>query len=112
MREGPTVAVIVSAHTEKRWERLQRCIDSLRHQSRAPDEILVVIDHNPALLQTARSGLMGVRVIENFNEGGAAGSRNAGIASSSSSLVAFIDDDAEAAPDWLERLLQAYQDRS
>jgi len=106
----PLVAVVVSAHTDRRWRCLERCVDSLRHQSRRPDEVIVVIDHNPELLERARMALNDIRVIENIHGRGAAGARNSGVAASSAHIVAFIDDDAWAAPDWLRQLLAPYAD--
>src|SRR5205085_2959822 len=36
------------------------------------------------------------------------GSRNSGVTVCRGEIVVFLDDDAVAAPDWLERLLQGY----
>ena len=36
--------------TERRWEALSRAVASLRAQTRAVDEVIVVVDHNPELL--------------------------------------------------------------
>jgi len=41
---------------------------------------------------------------------GLSGARNAGVAAADAEIVAFLDDDAEAAPDWLARLLALYDD--
>jgi glycosyltransferase involved in cell wall biosynthesis len=70
----------------------------------------VVIDHNDALRQRAEASLPGVIVCENREGRGLSGARNSGIAVAQGSIVAFLDDDAAAKPDWLERLATHYQD--
>ena len=102
------ISVVICAHTEARWEQLVRAVESLRRQSVAPREILVVIDHNLALADRACHRLPGARVIENSGQRGISGARNSGIAVARGSIVAFLDDDATAAPDWLEQLLAVY----
>ena len=42
--------------------------------------------------------------------GGLSGARNTGVAAARGEVVAFLDDDAVAAPDWLEHLLRPYDD--
>ena len=64
------VSVVLCAHTEERWEQLVCAVDSLHSQSIPPCEILVVIDHNPALADRAYRRLPSVRVIENERERG------------------------------------------
>jgi glycosyltransferase involved in cell wall biosynthesis len=49
-----------------------------------------------------------VRVIENRQPRGLSGARNSGIAIASGNVVAFMDEDATAAPGWLERLTHGY----
>jgi GT2 family glycosyltransferase len=102
------ISVVICAHTEARWEQLGRAVASLRSQSIIPREILVVIDHNLALADRACHQLPGARVIENTQERGISGARNSGIAAARGAIIAFLDDDAIAAPDWLEQLLAGY----
>jgi glycosyltransferase involved in cell wall biosynthesis len=97
----PSVSVIVCAYTEERWTDLEAAIRSVQHQSRPPTEIVLVIDHNPALFGRARAQFAGVQVIENADARGVSGARNSGIAIARGELIAFLDDDAVAAPDWL-----------
>jgi hypothetical protein len=104
----PAATVVVSTYDPKRWDDLCACVDSLRRQTRAPLETLVVVDHNDELLERVRAELSGVRAIANERPRGLAGARNAGIAVAAGEVVAFIDDDARAEPDWLERLLGCF----
>src|SRR5690606_21447153 len=48
-------SVIICAYTEKRWSDLVKAVESLRQQTVAPDEVILVVDHNPALLALVQS---------------------------------------------------------
>ncbi|HLG77112.1 MAG TPA: glycosyltransferase family 2 protein [Ktedonobacteraceae bacterium] len=98
------VSVVICAYTEERWQDLVAAVGSVVRQSRSPREVIVVIDHNAALYERACRGLSGARVIENEGRKGLSGARNSGIAIAQGELIAFLDDDAVAEPDWLERL--------
>jgi glycosyltransferase involved in cell wall biosynthesis len=65
---------------------LARCRAALAEQTRPPDEVITVMDRDRR---------------------GAAWARNDGLRQAKGDLIAFIDDDAIAPPDWLERLVQA-----
>jgi len=113
MSQSRDVSVIIAAFTEQRWDHMVRAIESARAQTLRPREVVVCIDHNEALFTRMRehtAGLSGVRVIENPWPRGVSGARNAGIAAASGAVCAFLDDDAEAAPDWLENLVSSYVD--
>jgi len=102
------ISVVICAHTEARWEPLAHAVASLRSQSIIPREILVVIDHNLALADRACHQLPGAKVIENGQQRGISGARNSGIAAARGAIIAFLDDDAIAAPDWIAQLLAGY----
>ncbi len=67
-------------------ETLAQCRAALAQQTRQPDEVIVVIDHDRR---------------------GAAWGRNEGISRASGDVIAFADDDGIPPPDWLERLVAA-----
>ena len=98
------VSVIICAYASERWQDLVEAVESLHRQIAAPREIIVVIDHNPALLERARRELTGVIVTANSEPRGLSGARNSGIALAHGAFVAFLDDDATAEPDWLLQL--------
>jgi len=106
----PAVSVVVCAFSVARADSLRAAVDSLRAQTVPAQEVVVVIDHAPALLHWARHGLHGVTIVESTHPAGLSGARNAGVAEAVGEVIAFLDDDAVAAPDWIERLQAAYAD--
>jgi len=106
------VSVVVCAHDESRWAALCETIQSLRRQGTSPREVIVVVDHNTTLLRRVRNELEGGLVIDNTEEKGLGGARNAGVKASRGSIVAFLDDDVVASRDWLALLADAYSDPS
>ncbi len=107
-RERPTISVVICGYTERRWDELVAAVESVRRQTVPPSQIIVVVDYNGALAARARVELEDVEVVENDRRRGLAGARNRGVAGATGTVVAFLDDDAVAAPDWLERLGEAY----
>ncbi len=105
-----TVSVVVCAYTEERWDLLAAAVDSVLAQSRPAAETILVIDHDSGLLRRARTAFPGLQVIENSGSQGLSDARNSGVAAATGDVVAFLDDDAVAAPDWLERLTAPYDD--
>ncbi len=83
-------------------------ITSVQRQTRPADEIVLVIDHNPALYRQALGAISGVKVIENQELRGLSGARNTGIANTNAHIIAFMDEDAVASSNWIESLLGGY----
>lgn len=110
---APGVSVVVCAYTEDRWEDVLAAVASVRAQSRPALETLLVVDHNPALLDRLGKKYKeagDVRVLANAGPRGLSAGRNTGIAASRGDVVAFLDDDAVAERDWLARLAEGYAD--
>jgi glucosyl-dolichyl phosphate glucuronosyltransferase len=105
-----SISVIICAYTQERWDKLTCAIESIHQQTHPAQEIIVVIDHNPELLQKAQRELLDVQVIENTQKRGLSGARNSGIAVACGTLIAFLDDDAIAEPDWLWHMYTALAD--
>lgn len=97
-------SVIVCAYTEKRWDDLQEAVASLRGQIMPADEIILSIDHNPALFERAKASFADLTVVENSEKRGLSGARNSGIAAATGEIIAFMDEDAVASPDWIQML--------
>ena len=82
-RDSHVVSVIIPTIGR---DTLARCLGALAEQTRPPDEIITMVDRGRR---------------------GAAWTRNEGFRQAKGDLIGFIDDDALAPPDWLERLVQA-----
>ncbi len=109
-KKSLTVSVVMCAYTMERWADLKEAIRSVENQSIRPEEIILVIDHNPTLKQLTRKQFEGVNVIENQESRGLSGARNSGTTFASGQIVTFMDEDAIAEPTWIEHLLEAYED--
>lgn len=104
------ISVIICAYTEKRWDDLLAAVASIRRQTLQPREIIVVIDENSSLLAQATVQFPDLAVIPNQEERGLSGARNSGIAVAQGTIIAFMDEDAIAEPQWLQHLAAAYSD--
>lgn len=105
-----TVSVVICAYTLDRWDALVEAVSSCLGQSRPPDEVVVVIDHNDALLARASSDLGAATVVANGSSRGLSGARNSGVEASHGDVVVFLDDDAYADASWLEHLVAPLDD--
>lgn len=114
----PTSAVVVCAYTERRWEDLRAAIDSIAAQTHRPERVVLVIDHHRGLAVRARGFFdPSVEVVENRRPRGLSGARNTALDVLADDgglpeVIAFLDDDAAARPDWLERLLGGFDDET
>ncbi len=104
------ISVIICAYSDERWDDLNAAIESVQQQILPPKEIIVVIDYNPGLMKRVKKQVPGVVVAENTEAPGLSGTRNSGIAVAKSQIVAFLDDDAVATPDWLIKLSEGFTD--
>jgi glucosyl-dolichyl phosphate glucuronosyltransferase len=103
-------SVVICAYSLERWPDLVEAVTSLDKQVVRPAQIVVVVDHNDALLERVHARLPAVTAVANRGRRGLSGARNTGLAEATQSVVAFLDDDAVAEPDWLARLQDGYQD--
>jgi glucosyl-dolichyl phosphate glucuronosyltransferase len=109
-RDEFDISVILATYTEERWQHLVNAVQSLREQTFQVCEIIVVVDGNPHLLERIRRELPDVVASENLERPGSSGAHNTGINLAKSKLVALLDDDATAEPDWLECLIEHVSD--
>ena len=114
----PAVSVIVCAYTLDRWGLLCDSVDSVLHQTLVPTELFLSVDHNRELFERCRerwpdspSGSATViRVLENRYDGHLGSARTTAAELATGEFIAFLDDDAAADPDWLERMVAPYAD--
>jgi hypothetical protein len=97
----PRASVVICAYTEARWDQTRAAVDSVRTQSLPAEEIIVVVDHNPGLYVRLAAAMPDVRVVESSGAPGVSEAKNTGVALAGGDMVAFLDDDAVAEPDWL-----------
>jgi glycosyltransferase involved in cell wall biosynthesis len=107
------ISAVVCTHN--RCSILRLALDSLVHQSLAPDryEIIAVAngctDETAAVVEEYRRSHPGHRInLISESRLGLGFARAAGIANSQGDYIAFLDDDARASPIWLERALQHF----
>ena len=107
----PAVSVVICSYSEERWDLLMGALDSVRSQTLTPKQTIVVVDYNVELYKRLIFTVPDAVIVENTGPKGLSGARNTGAGVANSEIVAFLDDDAEAAPDWLERLAALYDDQ-
>ena len=77
-----------------------------------PSQVILVVDHNPALCEHLAAMHPDVEVMPNKFGRGLSGARNTGVQHSIGDIVVFLDDDACPEPEWLQALLGPYADES
>lgn len=104
-----TVTVIIV--TLNRADCVRRCLDCLRRQVPAPDELIVVDASDNDLTRDVVAATPGVLYLRNEHGfGRMTASRNIGIQSATGEVIAFVDDDAFVHPGWLAAMLETYLD--
>jgi glycosyltransferase involved in cell wall biosynthesis len=105
-----SVTIAICAYTEDRWATLRRAVDVALKQISFKDELLVVVDHNEALLQRCRASMDNCVIIPNRHSRGLSGARNTAVESARGSILVFLDDDAVPLDGWLDALRAPYAD--
>src|SRR5690349_2745381 len=104
-----TVSVVVPVWNGR--ELLENLFRSLRAQTVAPAAVLVV-DNGSSDGSPEIAAKWGARVLRLGSNQGFAYAVNRGIAESTAEAIAIVNQDVEAAPDWLQRLAAALEDNS
>ena len=104
---GPRVCVIVV--NRNRAALLSRCLDSLRTQTYAPSEILVVdnasTDDSRRVVRSQQDPR--IRLLPQTENLGFATANNLAITASTCPFIGLLNNDAEAGESWLAHLVQA-----
>jgi len=109
--------VTVAVCTRNRATALDGCLASVAAQAidLGTVEILVVdngsTDRTAAVVGDWQARVPAVRAVHEETIGLSV-ARNAALATAGAPVVAFLDDDARATPDWLARLVAAYRDET
>lgn len=107
-----TLSVSVVVVTYGRPDHVRTCLAHLAALRTPPLEVAVV-DASPddRTTRVVRDEFPGVRYLRNeLGRGTTAESRRIGFAATSGDVIAFVDDDAFAEPDWLDELVRPYAD--
>lgn len=107
----PSIAAVIC--TYNRYDLLPKAIASLARQMLPTDEFqILVVDNSPDHAHSERVS-QDFRAIKNLQwiverTPGLSNARNVGTHASQAPIVAFMDDDAIAAPTWLQSLMGAF----
>ena len=105
-----SITVVIRTYSFLRWEGLVASLDSVYSQTLKPSQVVVVVDHNPDLLRLVKKHFPSADVVENRYMQGSSGAWNSGVLAAIGEIIAFMDDDAVAEPDWLARLVDLYRE--
>jgi hypothetical protein len=118
INDAASIALSVVVPTWGRLDQLDSCLDALSRQTLAPQRFEIIIvddepDHNTLHLVSrwrTHGCARGPRLVYFANSGlhGVAAARNCGWRIARASIIAFTDDTAIPAPDWLEQALMAF----
>jgi GT2 family glycosyltransferase len=107
-----TASVVVCAFDDGRQALLEESLRAVLGQTRPPEEVVLVVDHNYELERRMREAFPEVEVVANDGAQGLSQARNTGVRNSTGEVVVFLDDDACPEPDWLAELVARYADSS
>jgi GT2 family glycosyltransferase len=115
---GSDVSVVICTYTAGRWELLCAAVDSVLAQTRPPRELFLSIDHNRELYEQCvrqwgdrpSGGGVPIRIVENRYAGHLGAARTTASELAAGDIIAYLDDDAAAEPDWLERMTAPFED--
>ena len=106
------VSVVAATSSSERFEAFCESVESVLGQRYDPVEVVLVVDGNESVHERAVEAFGDretVRIHCNETNRGASYSRTRGAELASGDVVAFIDDDAVADPDWIAELVAVYQ---
>jgi len=72
----PSVSVVICAFSAERWDDKLTAAASAKAQEPAPQQVILAVDHNPAL-QTRFAATLDITVVENSDVRGLSGARGA-----------------------------------
>ncbi len=109
------VSVVICTYAMERYDVFSACVESVLAQTYEPLEVVIVVDGNDEVFERVQADFgEEERTVLHCNEEnqGISYSRTKGAKIATGEVVAFIDDDAVAEPDWVAELASVYDDRS
>jgi glycosyltransferase involved in cell wall biosynthesis len=106
------VSVVLCTYDAALFSEFCDAADSVLAQTYSPVELVVVVDGTPDLAERVRERYEShenVVIHLNDENQGLLRSRNTGAALAAGDVVAFIDDDARADPEWVAELVAVYE---
>lgn len=105
------VSVVLCTYTMDMFDHFVEAAESVLDQSYSDVELVVVVDGDRDVYDRVEERFDDDRVTLSLNEEnrGLLESRNRGARLASGDVVAFIDDDAVAEPDWIAELVEMYE---
>ncbi|MBM3156480.1 MAG: glycosyltransferase family 2 protein [Chloroflexi bacterium] len=106
------ISAVVCSHSLENYDNLIEAIDSLLKQTHSEREVIVVVDGNKALYEKIGGRFSvneAVKTVLVENNIGVSGARNAGIRVARGDVIAFMDDDAFADREWMDKLDATYR---
>jgi GT2 family glycosyltransferase len=108
-KKFPFVSVVVC--TFNRGDNINPSIESLLKQTYPKDRYeIIVVDDGSTDVTKKINPREGVKIIRHEINRGIPTARNTGLAAAKGEIVAYIDDDAIADPDWLKCLMEPFDD--
>jgi mycofactocin glycosyltransferase len=108
---GPQqLSVSVVIPVRDRAEELRKCLESLRRLDYPQDALEIIVVDDGSLDDSALVAKeFGARVVASGGSGrGPAAARNCGVSAATGDILAFIDSDCTASPQWLTELLPGF----
>jgi len=106
------VSVVVCTYSMDRYGPFSECVESVLAQEYEPLEVVLVVDGNEDVFERVREDFGAEENVVlhcNDENQGISYSRTKGAELASGDVVAFIDDDAAAEPDWVANLVDIYE---
>lgn len=110
---GPLLSVIITSYAKNRLPGVFNLLESLKAQTYPHLEVLFVGEREPELCEQVKDyadqqGMRSVIVLFNDGEPGLSAGRNAAIPRAKGEIIAFLDDDVVAFPDWAEMVVSTF----
>ena len=107
------VSVVVATHAMARFDDFREAVESVLDQTLVATVVIVVVDGDEAVSDRALAlfgDAEGVRLYCNDGNRGVSATRTRGAELASGEIVAFIDDDAVADPEWVAEFVRVYRE--